>query len=99
MKANLHRVLALAMAATAVRAAQADEKSAPVPLRTIEHFAGVRHVTFSRDGKRVATTGVDKVARIWDRETGKEVLVLSGHTSEVWSVEYSPNGQRIATSS
>jgi WD40 repeat protein len=34
---------------------------------------------------------------VWEAETGQEVLTLKGHTEMVWSVAFSPDGQRIAT--
>jgi WD40 repeat protein len=37
--------------------------------------------------------------RIWDAATGKQLLVLRGHTAVVDSVAFSPDGRRIFTSS
>ncbi len=39
----------------------------------------------------------DNTARIWDGETGKELLVYSGHTKATWPGDWSPNGERVAT--
>jgi len=41
----------------------------------------------------------DTTARIWDSKTGKELLVLTGHTKVVWLGDWSPDGQRVVTSS
>ncbi|MCX5758555.1 MAG: hypothetical protein NTU83_08630, partial [Candidatus Hydrogenedentes bacterium] len=38
-------------------------------------------------------------AKVWDAESGKELLALSGHANEVVSAAFTPNGQRIATAS
>jgi WD40 repeat protein len=54
-------------------------------------------VAFSPDGKRVATASTDFTARVWDAESGKELLTLEGHDSSVWSVAWSPDGKRLAT--
>jgi eukaryotic-like serine/threonine-protein kinase len=56
-------------------------------------------VCFSPDSKRVATASRDKTARVWDVESGRLLLTLSGHTGEINSVAFSPDGRRIATAS
>lgn len=55
---------------------------------------------FSPDGRHVVTTGHgDSAARVWDAETGKQILVLRGHEERVsWAV-YSQDGSRILTGS
>src|SRR5262249_13799242 len=64
---------------------------------TISHNMG--RVSFSPDGLRLATTGSDLTARVWDLRTGKELFVLSGHTDFVLTATYSPDGKLIATTS
>ena len=38
---------------------------------------------FSPDGKRLATASIDRTAKVWDAETGKELLTLRGHSDSV----------------
>jgi Tol biopolymer transport system component len=57
----------------------------------------VLSVVFSSDGKRIATSGSDGTARIWDLD-GKELAKLQGHQGDVLSAVFSPDGKRIATS-
>ena len=61
------------------------------------HTGGVINVTFSPDGKLLATGSEDNTAKIWDAATGKALLTLTGHTDEVHSVAFSPNGRRLVT--
>jgi WD40 repeat protein len=56
-------------------------------------------VTWSPDGKWLATASHDLTARLWDGETGKPFRVLRGHGSAVRSVSFSPDGTRLATAS
>ena len=56
-------------------------------------------MAFSPDGKRIVTGSEDKTVKVWDAETGQEVLALKGHTDDVSSVAFSPDGKRIVTGS
>ena len=53
-------------------------------------------MALSPDGRRLVTGSSDQTARIWDAESGQEVLVLS-HSNVVSSVAFSPDGQRVVT--
>ncbi len=56
-------------------------------------------MAYSPDGKRLATASDDKTAKVWDAESGKELLTLRGHSGYVYGVAYSPDGKRLATAS
>jgi len=63
------------------------------------HTDVVNSVAFSPDGNRVLTGGIDQTARIWDVESGKEILLLSDHDEFVMSAVFSPDGRFVATGS
>jgi WD40 repeat protein/energy-coupling factor transporter ATP-binding protein EcfA2 len=74
------------------------------PLTGHELPASIWSVTWSPDGSRLLTTSgnsdvgaKDTTARIWDAETGEELLVIDEHTSDVTWGGWSPNGNRIVT--
>jgi WD40 repeat protein/serine/threonine protein kinase len=63
------------------------------------HTAHVDRVAFHPDGRRVLSAGHDKVAILWDIETGKALHKLEGHNDQVLFVAFSPDGKRALTSS
>ncbi len=62
------------------------------------HNYMVASVSFSPDGKTIATASKDKTVKLWSQE-GKELQTLRGHLDGVTSVSFSPDNQIIATGS
>jgi WD40 repeat protein len=54
-------------------------------------------VSFSPDGRRLASASSDGTVRVWDAASGKELLILKGHTDAVNGVSFSPDGKRLAS--
>jgi WD40 repeat protein len=63
------------------------------------HTNAVYSVAWNPDGKRILTGSYDNTAKVWDAQTGQEVLALKGHTEAVSSVAWSPDGKRLVTGS
>ncbi|QEL21045.1 WD40 repeat domain-containing protein [Limnoglobus roseus] len=64
------------------------------------HADPVYAVSFSPDGKTIATGSFDKTIKLWDAANGKELRTLAGpqgHQSLVLSVAFSPNGDQLAS--
>ncbi|HKG78158.1 MAG TPA: caspase family protein, partial [Pyrinomonadaceae bacterium] len=54
-------------------------------------------VTFSEDGKRIATGGFDTDTIVWESETGKRLSNLSGRTNMAYNVAFSADGNELAS--
>jgi WD40 repeat protein len=63
------------------------------------HPGGVSRAVFSPDGKLALTGSLDRTARLWDVETGKQLHILAGHTTDVRNVVFSPDGKLVLTGS
>jgi len=69
------------------------------------HTSAVLCVAFSPDGRRIACGGGNPFSqapgdyrlRIWEVESGREVLTLAGHNADVGSLSFSPDGSRLAS--
>ncbi len=69
-----------------------------VPAFTLAgHDGRVECVTFSRDGRLLASGGEE--LKLWDAKSGKEIFTLKGHAEPIRGVAFSRDGRRIASAS
>ena len=59
----------------------------------------VYDMSFSPDGKTLATAGAYSTIVLWETSTGNQIRTLRGHTASVYSVSFSPDGKTIASGS
>ncbi|KAF7316016.1 Chromatin associated protein [Mycena indigotica] len=53
----------------------------------------IRSVRFSPDGRFLATGAEDRKIRIWDITKGTVAQIFSGHTQEIYSLDFSRDGR------
>ena len=68
--------------------------------RSLKGDAGQAYsFAFSPDGKRLASSGDNKRIKLWDINTGREMMSLVGHSQSVSGLAFSPDGSFIVSSS
>ena len=71
--------------------------SARLQKRLYGHRGRVGALSFSPDGKTLASSGADGQLRVWDLARGRTLRTIVGHTGAVNSVAFAPTGDRIAS--
>jgi WD40 repeat protein len=60
---------------------------------------GLTSVTFSADGRTIATARGAGLLETWNAMTGQPIQTFKGHTGEVKQVSFGPGGSRLASAS
>jgi WD40 repeat protein len=75
-------------------------KSGSAPVRTLPaHADMILDIAFSPDGRLLATTGYDRLIKIWEVETGKLLHTLKDHSDAVYGLAFDPSGKLLASAS
>jgi WD40 repeat protein len=65
----------------------------------IGHRSSVNSITFSPNGKYLASGSDDNTVKLWSMESQNEIITLQGHRGWVYSVAFSPDGKYLASGS
>ena len=67
--------------------------------RALGHRGAIKSVTFSPNGKILASGGSDSRVKLWNAENGRLLFTREGHLSEVTNISFRPDGKILASSS
>lgn len=63
------------------------------------HHDWVTSVAFSPNGHHIVSGSYGGIIKIWDAESGTEILTLHGHTGLIWSLAFDEEGEIITSES
>ncbi len=97
-------VLVIGLAVSCGQTSPSSPTHTPVPAGTTfytfrEHTSNVIDVTWSPDGKYIASVSNDSTVPVWDASNGHILLTYRGHAHNVNIAAWSPDGKRIASGS
>ncbi|ODQ64283.1 WD40 repeat-like protein [Nadsonia fulvescens var. elongata DSM 6958] len=67
--------------------------------RLTGHQKLVNHVTFSPDGRHIASASFDNSVKLWDGRDGKFISTLRGHVAPVYQCAWSGDGRLLVSAS
>lgn len=59
------------------------------------HADCIYAVAISPDGATIASASYDKLIKLWDAATGKELKTLKDHTDAIYALVFTPDGKRL----
>src|SRR4051812_37878931 len=65
----------------------------------LRHGGFVSSLVFLTDGKTLISASADRLIRLWDPATGKELDRLEGHKEAVLALALAPDGNTLASGS
>jgi WD40 repeat protein/class 3 adenylate cyclase len=74
-----------------------DVRSGRLLFRLRGHNGSINTLSWSPDGRLIATGGGEAAVRIWNADTGALVTQLLGHTGGLVNVDWAPDSHRLLT--
>ena len=80
------------------RIEQSQQLTIEVEAELKGHREGLRGVSFSPDGKTIATASGDRSIKLW-RDGGTLLKTIFGHEGAVWQADFAPEGKTLVSGS
>lgn len=93
--ANTPPVVACAQSSERIAVETAEGTTEVFPQLALS--TSINSITVSPDGKWLASAGDDKLVRLWDVESGREIRRFVGHTAPINSIAFSPDCRWLAS--
>ncbi|KAJ5185280.1 hypothetical protein N7472_010120 [Penicillium cf. griseofulvum] len=77
------------------RAPPMEDSWTPMIQALAGHLESVKIITFSPDGKQIASASEDGTIKLWDTVTGSLQQTLSGHSNEITAMAFLPDSKLI----
>ncbi len=61
------------------------------------HSDCIYGLAISPDGKIIATSSYDKLIKLWDATSGKEIRTLKDHIDSIYAIDFTPDGKRLVS--
>ena len=96
---NVHQqILRLILTISLLLMGKAAFNQIPQLTIPVGHSDDITTVAFSPDGQYILTAGLDRTAKLWNRQ-GQELVTFSQHSGYILDATFSPDGQYIITAS
>ena len=92
-------VLIISITATGISKKSAYAQEKPEIFVQLGHTNWINAVAFSPDGRFVLSGGDDKVIKLWESATGREIRTFRGHKDSVWLLAFSPDSRFVLSGS
>jgi WD40 repeat protein len=95
-------ILGVLLLGVGLYCAEGQERSGREPklrAKLREHAGAAYSLSFSPDGKTLASGSRDGTVKLWDVASGKLAATLQGHPGSVWALAFSPDGRVLVAGS
>jgi WD40 repeat protein len=99
MKMKNNTKILLAVLSIIFLTVKAMAQSKPEVYVQFGHNNKITSISFSKDGKYIATGSEDRTIKLWDILTGREIRTILGHSDKINSILFSPDSRYIASAS
>jgi len=99
MKMKNNTKILLAVLSIIFLTVKAMAQSKPEVYVQFGHHKEITSISFSKDGKYIATGSEDRTIKLWDILTGREIRTILGHSDKINSILFSPDSRYIASAS